>query len=489
MSSLPAQSSTSSAADPAQPNSSGGPALLDRSFAPFTSSASANASSSVKSESSTVYLASQPDPSSHAQPVQPVGTPPGSDTPVSPGSDDSDGASSRSASSRPHSSGEQASASGLSDHVSSDKKGQARGTVRETASRHVYRIVTPCLLTTSICSCCAALPWCAGKKNVREKRRRSELNTKFDTLRDLLHMGERKQKVEKTHILSEAIYAITQFRKKQSELAMHAKLTTPAYAPVSAYQPVSAQTFQLSSSAKVPTAGLPAFQLPQAPILTASLSGGEHASATLLQQMAMARQQPAPGSLVSAPFSLHPSQLAAAQQQRLSSGSPGMSPVSGSATAPRMIMSPTPAPGPAYYQPQQQSTPATATASPYLQHLHAQPGAVQPGAAAGFSPFPGQLSSLPLSSLSHAAFSSAPPTFSSSTASLPLNASYPMQSMSGFYPATSSSSVSLFQSQPQLLAQQQQQQQQQHLQQQQQQLHHQLHHHQQQQQQQQPGPQ
>ena len=314
---------------------------------------------------------------------------------------------------------------------------------------------------------------------MREKRRRSELNTKFDTLRDLLHMGERKQKVEKTHILSEAIFAITQFRKKQNELAMQAKLTTPAYAPVSAYQPVSAQTFQLSSSAKVPTAGMPASQLPQAPILTASLSGGEHASATLLQQMAMARQQPAPGSLAPAPFPLHPSQLTAAQQPRLSSGSPGMSPVSGSATAPRLIMSPTPAPGPAYYQPQQQSTPTTAATSPYLQHLHAQPGAspVQPGAAAAFSPFPapGQLSSLPLSSLSHAAtFSSAPPTFSSSTASLPLNASYPMQSMPGFYPGTSSSSVSLFQSQPQLLAQQQQQQQQ---------LHQQLHHQQQQQQQ------
>ena len=142
MSSLPAQSSTSSPADATQPNSSGGPAPLDRSFVSFTSSA--NPSSSVKSKSSTVYLASQPDPSSHAQLVHPVGTPPGSDTLVSPGSDNSEGVSSRSASSRPPSSGEQAYTSGHSDHVSSDKKGQHSGTHRNAASHHACRLVRPC---------------------------------------------------------------------------------------------------------------------------------------------------------------------------------------------------------------------------------------------------------------------------------------------------------------------------------------------------------
>ena len=51
------------------------------------------------------------------------------------------------------------------------------------------------------------------KKNTREKRRRSELNTKFDIIRDLLDMNQTKSKAKKTAVLSHAITVIRRWKR------------------------------------------------------------------------------------------------------------------------------------------------------------------------------------------------------------------------------------------------------------------------------------
>ena len=394
-----------------------------------------------------MYLSPNPPPAQLQS--APQATPqPLPSTVDSSGSDDSDSPSSPSASRPPSSpalagtSVASSSAGGQSDHASSDN--------------------------TKKC-----------KKNVREKRRRSELNTKFDTLRDLLHMGERKNKVEKTHILSEAIHAIQQLRNKQkSELTLQAKVATASYPPPMSAYPSIATPGGFVMGGKGPTAAsmAPTFQLPTAPMLSASLSGGDHSGASMLQQLsALSRQQQQSAGMPPPQLPLHPSQLtAAAQQSKLSTGSPSMSPTS------VMAVSPTPAPGTNYYQPQQQTTPNQSP--PFIHQHHPSSVNVAPQASNAYSPFstpPSQLSNLSMQSLSHpgsaGGFSAGPPTFTSSGASLPqLGSPYSLHSMQQFYQPTSSSSVSLFQSQPQqqLLAQHQQhhQQQQQHQQHQQQQL-------------------
>jgi len=55
------------------------------------------------------------------------------------------------------------------------------------------------------------------RKNTREKQRRQELNEKFDTLSNLLHLG-RKSKAEKFTILSEAINLINSLRHENAAL-------------------------------------------------------------------------------------------------------------------------------------------------------------------------------------------------------------------------------------------------------------------------------
>jgi hypothetical protein len=55
------------------------------------------------------------------------------------------------------------------------------------------------------------------RKNTREKQRRQELNEKFDTLCNLLHLG-RKTKAEKFTILSEAINLINSLRRENTAL-------------------------------------------------------------------------------------------------------------------------------------------------------------------------------------------------------------------------------------------------------------------------------
>lgn len=177
------------------------------------------------------------------------------------------------------------------------------------------------------------------KKNVREKRRRGELNRKFDTLRELLSMGEGKSKVEKSQILSEAIIAIQRLKQSNSEL-------TQALTQQQQQQQVIQQQHG-SQLNLAPFIGM----LPQPQLLTTSSSAAgatalDHQSHTNMQanllaqiaQMTRAQQQhPQPHAPP------HPHTAAFMQHPSLMTGTPAASPpMTGRGTT--LAPSPTPVP-------------------------------------------------------------------------------------------------------------------------------------------------